>query len=78
MLGNFFFKATKSENSNCTRNHLITYPNNKALLIAKSPETLHFPDDYLQQQRNNCLRGTGLVAEKLVNLTKVMATVLSW
>ena len=52
---------------NCTRNHLITSTNNKAKLIAKSPETLHFPEDYLQQQKNLKLSGTGLVAEKFVN-----------
>ena len=36
---------------NCTRNQLITYINNKAMLIAKSPEGFHFPEDYLQQQK---------------------------
>ena len=36
---------------NCTRNQLITYTNNKAMLIAKSPEGFHFLEDYLQQQK---------------------------
>ena len=48
------------------------------MLIAKSPERFHFPEDYLQQQKTFLFKRYWLGGRRVRELTKVMVTVLSW
>ena len=56
---------------------MITYTNNEAIPIAKSPERFHFQRT-IYSNKKQLFKQYWLGGRKVGKLTKVMATVLSW